>query len=84
MFFKNDLFKKGNLRFLHLIKRKRKGQQESDIVDPERGFEDYKLFIRENVLRIQEDLATLKKKHPEVSSELATIINFTGVLTGDI
>lgn len=46
MFFKNDLFKKGNLRLLHLIKRKRKGQQEADTADSDRGFEDYKLFIR--------------------------------------
>ena len=27
MFFKNELFRKGNLKLLHLIRRKRKGQQ---------------------------------------------------------
>ena len=84
MFFKNELFKKGNLRLLHLIRRKRKGQQDVDVIESDRGFEDYKLFIRENILKIQEDLTALRKKHPEVSTELASIINFTGALTGEV
>ena len=46
MFFKNELFKKGNLRLLHLIKRKRKGQQEPEALDSDRSFEEYKLFIK--------------------------------------
>jgi hypothetical protein len=38
MFFKNELFKKGNLKFLHLIRRKKKGQFLSDNVGSDQNF----------------------------------------------
>ena len=64
MFFRNDLFKKGSLECLHLIRRKRKGHQETELVEPQKDFEDYKVFIKSNVLKMQEFLSSLGERHP--------------------
>lgn len=75
MFFKNELFRKGNMYdiclcsdSLSMIKRKKKGHVEENLDTSEdneaESLENYKDFVKENVYLIQEELLKVRKNHP--------------------
>ena len=86
MFFKNELFRKGNIDSLSMIKRKKKGHVEETADTSEdneaESLENYKDFVRENVYLIQEELLKVRKFHPEMTPELVKAFQYSNVIVG--
>ena len=86
MFFKNELFRKGNIESLSMIKRKKKGHVEETVDTSEdneaESLENYKDFVRENVYLIQEELLKVRKFHPEMTAELVKAFQYSNVIVG--
>ena len=93
MFFKNELFRKGNMydnrlfsESLSMIKRKKKGHVEETVDTSEdneaESLENYKDFVRENVYLIQEELLKVRKFHPEMTAVLVKAFQYSNVIVG--